>query len=72
MAACFVSQCVSQSVGQWVKFLVPVPTFCLIHVSFMQRQIKIICGILMPYNVENILQMGLLGSKVIKAVMNDK
>ena len=62
MAACFASQC--------VKLLVF--TFCVVHISLKHRQIRFICGMIMSYNVENIMQVGLMGSKVIKVVLIDE
>ena len=47
-------------------------TFCIVHIIFlMQRRIRFICGVLMPYNVGNIMQVDMLGSKVIKGVLLD-
>ena len=31
-----------------------------------KRRIKLVCGMLMPYNVGNKMRVGILGSKVIK------
>ena len=70
MAACFVCQSVSQSVSQCVKLLVY--TVCIIHIFLTQRRIRFICGVLMPYNVGNIMQVDMLGSKVIKGVLLDE
>ena len=38
----------------------------------MQRWIGFKLGMLMPYNVENLMHMGLLGSKVIMRVLLDE
>ena len=66
MTACFVSQ----SVSQCVKLLVY--TFCIVHIFITQRRIRFICGVLMPYNVGNIMRVDMLGSKVIKGVLLDE
>ena len=60
---CMRRVCVSQS----VKLLVY--AFCVVHIFLTQRRIKFICGMLMPYNVGNIMRVGMLGSKVIKGVL---
>ena len=67
MAACLVSQSVSQSICQCVKLLVY--AFCIVHIFLMQRRIRFIRGVLMPYNVGNVMWVGMLGSKVIKGVL---
>ena len=66
MAVCFVSQ----SVSQCVKLLVY--TFCIVRIFLTQRRIRFICGVLMPYNVGNIMRGDMLGSKVIKGVLLDE
>ena len=53
MAACTVCQSVYVCVYQSVKLLVHV--FCGVHIFLTQRQIKFVWGILMPYNVGNIM-----------------
>ena len=64
MAACFVSQSVS------VSNLVY--TFCIIHIFLMQRWIRFIFGVFMPYNVGNIMRVDMVGSKVIEGVLLDE
>ena len=54
----------SVSVSLCVKLLVY--TFRVIHICITQGRIGFICGSLMPYYVESIIQVGLLGSKVVK------
>ena len=61
---------VSQSVSECVKLLVY--TFCIVHIFLTQRRIRFICGVLMPYNVGNIMQVDMFGSKVIKGVLLDE
>ena len=56
-----VSQSVSQSVSECVKLLVD--TFCIIHIFLTQRRIRFTCGVLMPYNVGNIMRVDMLGVK---------
>ena len=58
MAACFVCQC--------VKLLVH--AFCVVHIFLTQRRISFICGVLMLCSKGNVMRVGMLGSKVIKAV----
>ena len=70
MAACTVCVSVCQCVCQSVKHLVH--AFCVVHIFLTQRQIRFICGMLMPYNVGNIIQVCVLGSKVIKGVLLDE
>ena len=53
----------ASSVSECVKLLVY--TFCIVHIFLMQRRIRFVCGVLMPYNVGNIMRVGMLGSKVI-------
>ena len=59
MAACYVSQ----SVSQCVKLLVY--TFCIVHIFLTQGRIRFTCGVLMPNKVGNIMRVDMLGSKVI-------
>ena len=66
MAACFVSQ----SVSQCVKLLVY--TFCIVHIFLTQRRVRFICGVLMPYSVWNIMQVDMFGPRVIKGVLLDE
>ena len=66
MAACTVCQCVCQSVKHLVH------AFCVVHIFLTQRQIRFICGMLMPYTVGNIMRVCVLGSKVIKGVLLDE
>ena len=61
---------VYQSVSQSVKLLVH--SFCVVHIFLMQRWIRFICGMFVPCSRVNIMQVGLLGSKVIKGVLLDK
>ena len=56
--------------SECVKLLVY--TFCIIHIFLMQRWIWFIFGVFMPYNVGNIMQGDMLGSKVIKGVLLDE
>ena len=60
MAACIVSQPVSQC----VKLLVY--TSCVVHIFLLQKQIRFICGTLMPYNVGNIMWVGMLGQRSLR------
>ena len=64
MTACFA--CFSQ----YVRVLVY--PFCVVHIVLIQRWIGFVCGMFMPYNVENLMQVGLLGSKIIKGVLLDE
>ena len=58
--------CVSVSVKHLVH------AFCVVHIFLTQTQIRFICGMLMPYNVGNIIWVCALGSKVIKGVLLDE
>ena len=60
----------ASSVSECVKLLVY--TFCIIHIFLTQRRIRFICGVLMSYNVGNIMRVDMLGSKVIKGVLLDE
>ena len=60
----------ASSVSQCVKLLVY--TFCIVHIFLTQRWIRFICGVLMPYNVGNIMRVDMFGSKVIKGVLLDE
>ena len=53
------------------QFIRTVYTFCAVHIFLTERQIKFTC-VLMPYNVGNIMWVGMLGSKVIKGVLLDE
>ena len=69
MAACFVSQ----SVSQWVSVSNFQYTLFASFIFFLtQRRIRFTCGVLMPYNVGNIMRVDMLGSKVIKGVLLDE
>ena len=43
--------------------LVPIRCFVLFIFFLTQRLIKVICGMLMPYNVGNIMRVGGVGVK---------
>ena len=58
------------SVSECVKLLVY--TFCIIHIFLTQKRIRFIRGVLMPYSMGNIMQVGMLGSKIIKGVLLDE
>ena len=66
MAACTVCQCVCVSNFSTVRFFV-------LFISFLtQGWIGFVWGMLIPYNVLNIMRMSRLGSKVIKEVLLDE
>ena len=57
-------------VNQCVKLLVH--AFSVVHIFLKQRQIRFICGVLMPCSKGNVMWAGMLGSKVIKGVLLDE
>ena len=66
---CLHASCVCQCMCLSVCQTNLVYTSCVIHICLTQRRIRFVCGMLMPYNVENIMQAGLLGSKAIKGLV---